>query len=68
MRREALGQTGDRPDVFEEVNAFDQLHGEKPFAALGEELPQADQVGVLQILESTELFLEAQKRIATHGT
>ncbi len=54
------------PDVGEEVLPLDELHREKPGPLVLAELPQADEVRVLDAVERAELVLEAEERVGLH--
>jgi hypothetical protein len=53
----------DRTDVLVEVDAVDVLHREEPGSGLLDQLAEADQVRVLEIVQRAELGLEAGQRV-----
>ena len=56
--RALVGQGGLRTDELEEVLSVDQLHGEKPLVAFGDQLVKLDEVVVGNVGESAEFVLE----------
>ena len=54
----AVGDARAGADVGEEVGPVDQLHREEPAVAVGDQLPEADEVGVDHVGQDAELLLE----------
>ena len=53
-----------RANVCQEVDAFDQLHGEEPTLAVGNQVVEGHQVGVGNVGQGAKFLLEAKQR---HG-
>ncbi len=49
-------------DIFEEIDAFDELHREEPVVSVRDELVEVDQVRVADVEEGAEFLLEAVER------
>ena len=54
------------PDVVEEIDALDQVHGEEPLVAVDLEAMQPDQVGMAEVGGRAEFPLEAVQSRAVH--
>ena len=52
---------GARGRTYGADRALDELHGEKPLVAVGDELPERDEVAVVDVLQRAKLALEAQQ-------
>lgn len=56
----------DAPQVAQEIGPPHQLHREEPLRSLGDQLAEADQVGVANVGDGAELALEAQQHVRVH--
>ena len=58
-RRQRVGLLRPAPDVFDEVEPLDELHGEEPAVGVGLELVELDQVRVIEVGDRPKFSLEA---------
>ena len=57
---------GSRADVRHEIDAIDQFHREQPFAAVGDQLVEGDEVGMDEIRQRSKLPLQPEQRARVH--
>jgi hypothetical protein len=49
--------------ILDKINAIHELHREKPMLAVGEQLIELHQVGVVQVRQTAKFLLETEKEV-----